>query len=58
LGVQGHEFVPNRIHAEDSRAGNDLKKIGPALVWFVDCTPAPDENPACACMSARYAIHR
>lgn len=31
-GVLGHDFEPNRIYREVSRVGNDLKKVGPALV--------------------------
>ncbi len=31
-GVLGHDHQPNRAYAEVSRVGNDLKRVGPALV--------------------------
>ena len=31
-GVLGHDFEPNRAYAEVTRIGNDLKRVGPALV--------------------------
>jgi beta-galactosidase len=38
-GILGHDLEPNRVYAEVSRIGNELKRLGPRLANFKPCAP-------------------